>query len=111
MGRGKEHGKVITNVKAKSYSTYLCVAEHSKYKGNFITSPKSDFIKPHAEEIIATEETPDPNKIPPVETEKDTKSNQRAAKMTDGKAAVADTVPQTKESLDKQGKKPLEKKP
>uniref|UniRef100_A0A8C8BMT2 Myomesin-1 n=1 Tax=Otus sunia TaxID=257818 RepID=A0A8C8BMT2_9STRI len=72
---------------------------------------KKDFIKPHVEEIIATEETPDPNEIPPVETEKDTKSKQQAAKMTDGKAAVAETVPQPTESLDKQGKKPLEKKP
>uniref|UniRef100_A0A8D0FFK9 Myomesin-1 n=1 Tax=Strix occidentalis caurina TaxID=311401 RepID=A0A8D0FFK9_STROC len=72
---------------------------------------KKDFIKPHVEEIIATEETPDPNEIPPAETEKDTKSKQQAAKMTDGKAAVAETVPQPTESLDKQGKKPLEKKP
>lgn len=97
-------------MKAKSYSTYLCVAEHSKCKGNF-TSPKSDFIKPHVEEIIATEETPNPNEIPPVETEKDTKTNQRAAKTTDGKAAVGEMVPQPTESLDRQGKKPLEKKP
>jgi len=108
---GKEHDKVITNVKAKSYSMYLCVAEQSKYKGNFITSPKSDFIRPHVEEIIATEETPDPNEIAPVETEKDTKSNQRAAKKTDGKAAVAETVPQPTDSMDRQGKKSVEKKP
>lgn len=107
----KIHDKVITNVKAKSYPTYLCVAEHSTQKGNFITSPKTDFIKPHVEEIIATEETPNPNEILPVETEKDMTRNQRAAKKTDGKAAVAEMVPQPTESLDRQGKKPLEKKP
>uniref|UniRef100_A0A663M971 Myomesin-1 n=1 Tax=Athene cunicularia TaxID=194338 RepID=A0A663M971_ATHCN len=72
---------------------------------------KKDFIKPHVEEIIATEETPDANEIPPAETEKNTKSKHQAAKVTDGKAAVAETVPQPTESLDKQGKKPLEKKP
>lgn len=98
-------------MKAKSYSTYFCVAEHSKYNTIFITSPKSDFIKPHVKAIIATEETPDPNEIPPVEIEKDTKSNQRAAKKTDGKAAVAEKVPQPTQGLERQAKKPLEKKP
>uniref|UniRef100_A0A672U9X0 Myomesin-1 n=1 Tax=Strigops habroptila TaxID=2489341 RepID=A0A672U9X0_STRHB len=70
---------------------------------------KKDFIKPLVEEIIATKETPDPNEICPVEKEKDTKSNQRTAKTTGGKAAVAEKVPQPMERLDKQGKKPLEK--
>ncbi|XP_031978800.1 myomesin-1 isoform X3 [Corvus moneduloides] len=70
---------------------------------------KKDFIKPHVEEIIATEETPDPNEMPPVEKEKDTKSNQQAAKKTDGKAGVAEKVPQPTEGLDRQGKKPPEK--
>ncbi|XP_014794001.1 PREDICTED: myomesin-1 isoform X2 [Calidris pugnax] len=72
---------------------------------------KKDVTKPHVEEIIATEETPVPNEIPPVETEKDTKSNQQAGKTTDGKAAAAETVPQPAESLDRQGKKPTGKKP
>lgn len=46
-----------------------------------------------------------------METEKGTKSNQQAAKTTDGKAAAAEMVPQPTESLDRQGKKPLGKKP
>ncbi|XP_071593355.1 myomesin-1 isoform X5 [Heliangelus exortis] len=87
----------------------------SKKKRNMTASKqkegeKKDFIKPQVEEIIATEETPDPNEIPPVETEKDTQSNQQAAK-TDGKAAVAEKAPQPAGSLDKQGKKTSEKKP
>lgn len=45
----------------------------------------------------------------PVEKEKDTKSNQQAAKKTDGKAGVAEKVPQPTEGLDRQGKKPPEK--
>lgn len=44
----------------------------------------------------------------PVEKEKDTKSNQQA-KKTDGKAGVAEKVPQPTEGLDRQGKKPSEK--
>ncbi|XP_062357066.1 myomesin-1 [Cinclus cinclus] len=67
---------------------------------------KKDFIKPHIEEITAAEETPDPNEIPPVETDKDTKSNQQAAKKTAGKAGVAEKVPQP---TDRQAKKPPEK--
>ncbi|KAM9022411.1 myomesin-1 isoform 1-T1 [Ara ararauna] len=61
------------------------------------------------EETAATKETPDTNEICPVEKEKDTKSNQRAAKTTGGKAAVVEKVPQPTESLDKKAKKPLEK--
>lgn len=44
-----------------------------------------------------------------METEKDTKSNQQAAKKTAGKAGVAEKIPQPTESLDRQGKKPPEK--
>lgn len=91
--RGTEHNKVITNAKRKSNSAFLHVANYSQYKGNFITSPKSDFIKPHVDEIIATEETPDPKGISAVEKKKDTKSNQHTAKKTDEKAAAAETVP------------------
>lgn len=47
--------------------------------------------------------------MPPVETEKDTKSNKQAAKKTDGKGGVAERVPQPTEILDRQGKKPPEK--
>uniref|UniRef100_A0A8B9TR31 Myomesin-1 n=1 Tax=Anas platyrhynchos TaxID=8839 RepID=A0A8B9TR31_ANAPL len=54
---------------------------------------KKDFIKPHVDEIIATEETPDPKGIPTVENKKDAKSNQHTAKKTDEKAAAAETVP------------------
>ncbi|XP_068527610.1 myomesin-1 isoform X2 [Anas acuta] len=54
---------------------------------------KKDFIKPHVDEIIATEETPDPKGIPTVENKKDGKSNQNTAKKTDEKAAAAETVP------------------
>lgn len=44
-----------------------------------------------------------------METEKDTKSKQQAAKKTAGKAGVAEKAPQPTETLDRQGKKPLEK--
>lgn len=44
-----------------------------------------------------------------METEKDTKSKQQAAKKTAGKAGVAEKVPQPTESLDRQGKKTPEK--
>lgn len=91
--RGKEHNKVINNAKQKSSSAFVHVTIYSKYKGNFIASHKSDFIKPHVDEIIATEETPDPKGIPTVEKKKDAKSNQNTAKKTDEKAAAAETVP------------------
>lgn len=76
----------------KRNGTYLHNAEHCKYKIHFITFPKSD-IKPHVDEIIATEETSDSKEIPRVEKEKNTENNQQTAKKTHGKAAAARTVP------------------
>lgn len=50
------------------------VTENSSMEKN-IFYPESDFIKPQVEEIIATEETPDPNENPIVEDGDDPKDS------------------------------------
>lgn len=109
VGR-EEHDKVTTNEEGKSSSPYLrAAAEHSKYKGNCITCPAAGFIKPHAEEIRAPEETPDLKEIPAVDTDKEPQSKQRAAETPAGKAAGVAPLPAG--SRGRQGKEPAGSQP
>ncbi|XP_034618594.1 myomesin-1 isoform X3 [Trachemys scripta elegans] len=66
---------------------------------------KEDFVKPHAEEIIATEETPDPNEILIVEEGDDRDGSGQAVKETDVKSTVPEIILHPTGSLIRQGEK------
>lgn len=101
----KEGGKLINKDK---HCIFLCYIKFSKHVGNCITSSTSDFVKPHVEEIIATEETPDPNEIPIVEEEDDAEGNKQAVRVNDMQSAAAKIVLYPTESLERQEEKSVE---
>ncbi|XP_039379267.1 myomesin-1 isoform X5 [Mauremys reevesii] len=69
---------------------------------------KEDFVKPHVEEIIATEETPDPNEILIVEEGDDRDGSGQAAKEGDVKSTVPEIILHPPGSLIRQGEKSVE---
>ncbi|XP_067403337.1 myomesin-1 isoform X2 [Emydura macquarii macquarii] len=69
---------------------------------------KEVFVKPHVEEIIATEETPDPNEILIVEEGDDPEGSWQAAKEGDVKSTVAEVILHPTGSLDRQEEKSVE---
>lgn len=86
----------------------LCYVNQSKCVKICITFPKSVFVKPHVEEIIATEETPDPNEILIVEEGDDPEGSWQAAKEGDVKSTVAEVILHPTGSLDRQEEKSVE---
>lgn len=86
----------------------LCYVKQSKYVRICITSSKSDFVKPHVEEIIATEETPDPNETLIVEEGDDREGSWQAAKESDVKSTVPEIILHPTGSLIRQGEKSVE---
>ncbi|XP_043394731.1 myomesin-1 isoform X4 [Chelonia mydas] len=69
---------------------------------------KEDFVKPHVEEIIATEETPDPNETLIVEEGDDREGSWQAAKESDVKSTVPEIILHPTGSLIRQGEKSVE---
>ncbi|XP_043363974.1 myomesin-1 isoform X4 [Dermochelys coriacea] len=69
---------------------------------------KEDFVKPHVEEIIATEETPDPNEILIVEEGDDQEGSWQAAKERDVKSTVPELILHPTGRLIRQGEKSVE---
>ncbi|KAM9163859.1 myomesin-1 isoform 3-T3 [Pangshura tecta] len=69
---------------------------------------KEDFVKPHVEEIIATEETPDPNEILIVEEGDDRDGSGQGAKEGDVKSTVPEIILHPLGSLIRQGEKSVE---
>ncbi|KAG6923358.1 myomesin 1 [Chelydra serpentina] len=69
---------------------------------------KEDFVKPHVEEIIATEETPDPNEILIMEEGDDREGSWQAAKESDVKSTVPEIILHPTGSLIRQGEKSVE---
>ncbi|XP_025067469.1 myomesin-1 isoform X4 [Alligator sinensis] len=96
--QGHNKNKVSLTKKKKTNTP----SNHQKEK------TREDFVKPHVEEIIATEETPDPNEIPIVEEEDDAEGNKQAARVNDVQSAAAKIVLYPTESLERQEEKSVE---